>query len=199
MFWLKRKRLSGSYLLLDAREPVEVAAERAPHQVVPFLAQPGKIEVDATRDRSAAACAARSRGSSRYWPRRARRPARSSRSRTCTAWIDRRRRCRLAPTRAVAPPKFQIDDSVLATAAARCPRRSASITASSSSAQVVALPVAAVLAERDERIEQPLDVAVGHLAREVGDELAAAHAAAAAAARPRRRRRRTPRRWCRSR
>ena len=76
-----------------------------------------------------------------------------------------------AATRAVAPPKFQIEDSVLGDGGPRSPRGSAR-SPPSLRRQVVALPVAAVLAERHEGVEELLDVAVVHLAGEVGDRFA---------------------------
>ena len=77
-----------------------------------------------------------------------------------------------APTRAVAPPKFQIEESVLGDGGARVALDDPVDHRIVQPAQVVALPVAAVLAERDERVEQALDVAVAHLAGEVGHRLA---------------------------
>ena len=98
---------------------------------------------------------------------------------------------------AVAPPKVQIDDSVFGDGGAALPSRIDVDRVVGQAAHVVALPVRPVLAERDDGVEQLLDLAVVHLPGEVGRPARPARAAAAAAPRPRRRRRRRPRRSCR--
>ena len=77
-----------------------------------------------------------------------------------------------ASTAAVAPPKVQIDERVFGGRWRRIEVEQEVDQLVGQAGRVAALPVAAVLPERDDRVERLLHLAVGHLAGEVGHQLA---------------------------
>ena len=125
-----------------------------------------------------------------------RRRSRSSRRTPCTAWSGRRRPCRVGVARAaVAPPKFQIEDRVFGDGGCRVPLDDQVDELVGQAAQVVALPVAPVLAEGDDGVEELLDLRSTPSGRRSRSPARPARAAVGARARPRPRHPRRARRW----
>ena len=121
MFWLKRNMLVGSYRRLDRRKPLVVRRRRSARQLVAVLAVAREVEVDPAIRRARLEPLPERRAPRRCSPRPRRRSSQIESIEHIQGIERSPNAVASAGDAAVAPPKFQIEDSVFGDGGAALP------------------------------------------------------------------------------